>query len=578
MRCAAGLVFGLFTGLAPAASGQAPSFPADDEYLPVSSRSGVFGDSEDDATGVGQRELVGDDGPPVVPAVLVASDSEFLFLRMRLDKSPCRKSPCATSGDIFHQFGWAFAFDTDRDFTTYEYLFGLDGIFETLHWRQNTVIELENSPYEEAEVLIRAYEPITSFVRVTPADTSFGGDPDVFLTLALSCEDLALEGISCAGPLYLWAGASSNGRNIGADTAFVTGTAPLDSTVSRPIATDPDGDADGDGLTNAEEAALGTNPFDPDSDGDGLDDLYEVGDPLAPNDTDNDGLIDALDDDDDNDLFLTRDEIGDDPANPLDVDGNGILDHLDFCFPDPDAHVCPTGDTDGDGVLNFEDPAKTDPCVPDPDALACDTGDTDGDGLLNGEERALGTNPLDADSDGDTIADAIEVGDVAAPRDTDGDGIIDALDDDDDNDGISTKDEVGPDPAQPLDHGDDGLFDYLDFCFPITTNPGCPGSGGEGEGEIGEGEGEGEGEGGEGEGEVGEGEGEVGEGEGEAGEGEGEVGGAGDGGLVFGEDVGVTGGGCACGSSDARGAGAFALLLFLLRRRFPGRSRRAPSA
>jgi hypothetical protein len=45
-------------------------------------------------------------------------------------------------------------------------------------------------------------------------------------------------------------------------------------------------DSDGDGLYDNEEAALGTNPFDPDTDDDGLSDGAEVAsgfDPLTPN-------------------------------------------------------------------------------------------------------------------------------------------------------------------------------------------------------------------------------------------------------------------------------------------------------
>ena len=62
---------------------------------------------------------------------------------------------------------------------------------------------------------------------------------------------------------------------------------------------DPDDapvDSDGDGLTNAEEQTLGTDPNVPDTDGDGLEDGEEVlttfTDPLAP-DTDADGLTDG---------------------------------------------------------------------------------------------------------------------------------------------------------------------------------------------------------------------------------------------------------------------------------------------
>lgn len=57
-----------------------------------------------------------------------------------------------------------------------------------------------------------------------------------------------------------------------------------------------DDDIDGDGLTNAQETALGTDPRNPDTDGDGLTDAQEVNiygtNPLVQ-DTDGDGLIDG---------------------------------------------------------------------------------------------------------------------------------------------------------------------------------------------------------------------------------------------------------------------------------------------
>lgn len=53
-------------------------------------------------------------------------------------------------------------------------------------------------------------------------------------------------------------------------------------------------DIDGDGLTNDQEAALGTDPMSADSDADFLTDAAEVGDPSSPTDSDGDGLIDAL--------------------------------------------------------------------------------------------------------------------------------------------------------------------------------------------------------------------------------------------------------------------------------------------
>ncbi len=123
-----------------------------------------------------------------------------------------------------------------------------------------------------------------------------------------------------------------------------------------------DPDSDDDGLTDGEEAILGTDPLDADTDDDGLTDGQEVEvygtDPLDA-DTDDDGLNDG-------------DEIaaGTDPFNP-DTDGDGL--------------------TDGDEVHLH----GTDPLDPD----------TDDDGLNDGLEVALGTDPLDPDTDDDGIPD-----------------------------------------------------------------------------------------------------------------------------------------------------------------------------
>jgi hypothetical protein len=77
-------------------------------------------------------------------------------------------------------------------------------------------------------------------------------------------------------------------------------------------------DTDGDGLTDDEEARLGTNPLNPDTDGDGLTDYEEAmtygTDPLNP-DTDGDGLTD----------YEEVVSYGSDPLNP-DTDGDGYSD------------------------------------------------------------------------------------------------------------------------------------------------------------------------------------------------------------------------------------------------------------
>ena len=141
-------------------------------------------------------------------------------------------------------------------------------------------------------------------------------------------------------------------------------------------------DTDGDGISDEDEVALGTDPSLADSDGDGLNDDEEVAfgtDPLEQ-DTDGDGLTDGAE---------VLSEL--DPLN-ADSDGDGLPDGTEF-----------TGDTD---PLNA---------------------DSDGDGLNDGDESDAGSDPNAVDSDGDGLWDGSEVNNGTDPtnEDTDGDGIND---------------------------------------------------------------------------------------------------------------------------------------------------------
>lgn len=176
----------------------------------------------------------------------------------------------------------------------------------------------------------------------------------------------------------------------------------------------PNGDDDGDGLTNFEELSrFHTDPNNPDSDGDGISDGAEVRNyPTDPTkaDSDEDGLSDGLEiltfnttpnnPDSDGDGLTDGDEIdsyASDPKNP-DSDGDGLWDGLEVS----DYHTDPTkADTDGDGLSDreeierwFTDPTKT---------------DSDEDGLSDAEEvTRTQTDPFGPDTDGDGILDGAD--------------------------------------------------------------------------------------------------------------------------------------------------------------------------
>jgi heat shock protein beta len=99
----------------------------------------------------------------------------------------------------------------------------------------------------------------------------------------------------------------------------------------------PDADGDGDGYTNAEEAAIHPDcVYRSDCDGDGILDIDEIGDAANPDDTDEDGIPDVLDTDDDGDGIPTLIE------GSYDTDGDTIPNYLDL-------------DSDGDGKSDAEE-------------------------------------------------------------------------------------------------------------------------------------------------------------------------------------------------------------------------------
>ncbi|KAA3637779.1 MAG: hypothetical protein DWP97_00180 [Calditrichaeota bacterium] len=262
-------------------------------------------------------------------------------------------------------------------------------------------------------------------------------------------------------------------------------------------------DTDGDGLTDAEEAILGTDPTLTDTDGDGIDDFTEVGSVASPNDSDGDGTIDALDPDDDGDGVLTLVEYplgdtdldGTDDYLDTDDDGDGILTATELPNGDTDSDGIDDyldSDDDGDGILTISEfPVGDSDSDGTPDYL---DPDDDGDGVITATELPFGDTDsdgiddyLDTDDDDDSVLSAVEF----PVGDTDSDGTPDYRDPDDDGDGILTIIEVpngdtdtdGIDDYLDDDDDGDGVLTITDNC-PYTPNPAQTDSDGDGLGDA----------------------------------------------------------------------------------------------
>ncbi|MEP2024764.1 T9SS type A sorting domain-containing protein, partial [Reichenbachiella sp.] len=206
-----------------------------------------------------------------------------------------------------------------------------------------------------------------------------------------------------------------------------------------------------------QNATFDDSGFDSDVDEDGILDIFDnyvgvgalqvVGSNAYIADSDLDGTWDFQDTDDDGDGIITYDNTAGDEDN--DNDGDPTNDFADGGTPIPD-YLYSNPDSDGDGVADSSDEDMDNDGLANIDedgGLGLDpSGDIDGDGILNFQDNDIdgdGTNnSSDSDADGDSVIDTFDLNDVNADGvidefDTDLDGIPDMMDRDSDNDGIA---------------------------------------------------------------------------------------------------------------------------------------------
>ncbi|MEY2930225.1 MAG: hypothetical protein RL033_974 [Pseudomonadota bacterium] len=186
------------------------------------------------------------------------------------------------------------------------------------------------------------------------------------------------------------------------------------------LAAQPGPDPDGDGLSNGEEHALGSDPTRFDTDGDSLSDGRERDLRTSPTlaDSDSDGLSD-----------YAETQVHHTNPRRRDTDGGGRDDGEEV-------------------VLDATDPLSA----------ADDLLDSDGDGLTNQRELEMGTNPFSVDTDGDLLGDSEE--------DANGDGRHRG---DSNENGIFEPDLGEETDPTNADTDEDGLSDGLEQLF--NTDP-----------------------------------------------------------------------------------------------------------
>jgi hypothetical protein len=197
--------------LALARPALAQTFPADSGWVAFPCGGGPMVDAVHDQSGaLGERDLVGDRN---FPAGFHAIDSQFLYLRLRVDADP-------TMGANLRPGAWGFAFGTDTLPSTYQVLITLDGATRVVGLYRNSVTTVPDSPTDPADPTPLATYPVATHGRTAMASGSnFGGNRDHFIDMAVPWSALASAGMQADTAVVVWAASSTSPDRLNGDFA-----------------------------------------------------------------------------------------------------------------------------------------------------------------------------------------------------------------------------------------------------------------------------------------------------------------------------------------------------------------------
>jgi len=339
-------------------------------------------------------------------ALSVATWSDGVGIRVRLDGDP-------REGDTTGPGSWGVNFLRRSDFRVLGAVeLAADGLVSGAN-RSG-----EAGMFPALEETARWADPFgDGHARVVAAGAG-GSEPDVWLDLRLSWDELLQARVGGGSLLVLvYTGIDRNTRGTDFLATDDRSEEPTLADATAGVYFEIPGDADGDGLSNADETLAGSDPLGCDSDGDGLSDGLEL------------GVTDLVDGS--SGACFTPDADPRTTTDPeqADSDGGGLDDGAE--------------DRDANGE---QGPWETDPTD------ASDDADLDADGLSDTLEQRCALEGDEADRDGDGVDDAAD-----GIADPDGDGLPSFCDTDDDGDGLSTALEG------TADSDGDGTPDYLDL-------------------------------------------------------------------------------------------------------------------